>query len=124
MTNIDYEIFNQCYKYSNLDIVDFRVSKVGYLSDTFVRYVLELYNNKTQYKGLDEFTATYSQSKQYINSMYGMMVTRTLTDDVMFDADSSEWDKELLNNATYLEKVSHERKSYLKCLVRSSSAHG
>ena len=114
MTNIDYEIFTQCYKYSNLDIVDFRVSKVGYLSDTFVKYVLELYNNKTQYKGLDEFTATYSQSKQYINSMYGMMVTRTLTDDIRFDADSSEWDKEFLNNATYLDKVSHERKKLSK----------
>ena len=86
MTNVDYEIFEECYSFSSIDIVDFRVSKVGYLSDTFVKYVLELYNNKTQYKGIDEYAATYSQSKQYVNSMYGMMVTRMLTDDIIFNS--------------------------------------
>ena len=114
MTNVDYEIFKECYSFSCIDIVDFRVSKVGYLSDTFVKYVLELYNNKTQYKGMDEYIATYSQSKQYVNSMYGMMVTRMLTDDINFNSDISEWGKTLLNNSLYLEKVAHEKKKVSK----------
>lgn len=114
MTNVDYEIFKECYSFSCIDIVDFRVSKVGYLSDTFVKYVLELYNNKTQYKGIDEYVATYSQSKQYVNSMYGMMVTRMLTDDINFNSDISEWEKTLLNNTLYLEKVAHEKKKVSK----------
>lgn len=114
MTNVDYDIFKQCYTCDTIDIIDFRVSKVGYLSDTFVKYVLELYNNKTQYKGLDEYIATYSQSKQYINSMFGMMVTRIFTDDITFNADCHKWEKELLNNASYLDKISHERKKISK----------
>lgn len=112
MTNVDYEIFLQCYRMDDIKILDFRVSLAGYLSDTFVKYVLELYSNKTQFKGLDEYQATYAQSKQYINSMYGMMVTKTITDTVEFD--NGEWVKTPLTNATFIDKISREKKKLSK----------
>lgn len=112
MTNVDYEIFLQCYRMDDMHILDFRVSLAGYLSDTFVKYVLELYSNKTQFKGLDEYQATYAQSKQYINSMYGMMVTKTITDTVDFE--NGEWVKTPLTNATFIDKISREKKKLSK----------
>lgn len=112
MTNVDYEIFQQCYRMDDMQILDFRVSLAGYLSDTFVRYVLELYSNKTQFKGLDEYLATYAQSKQYINSMYGMMVTKTITDTIDFV--NGEWIKTPLTNATFIDKISREKKKLSK----------
>lgn len=112
MTNVDYDIFLQCYRMDDIKILDFRVSLAGYLSDTFVKYVLELYSNKTQFKGLDEYHATYAQSKQYINSMYGMMVTKTITDTVEFE--NGEWIKTPLTNATFIDKISREKKKLSK----------
>lgn len=112
MTNVDYEIFLKCYRMDDFKILDFRVSLAGYLSDTFVKYVLELYSNKTQFKGLDEYQATYAQSKQYINSMYGMMVTKTITDTVEFE--NGEWLKTPLTNATFIDKISREKKKLSK----------
>lgn len=112
LTNVDYEVFLQCYRMDDIQILDFRVSLAGYLSDTFVKYVLELYSNKTQFKGLDEYQATYAQSKQYINSMYGMMVTKTITDTVEFE--NGEWLKTPLTNATFIDKISREKKKLSK----------
>lgn len=112
MTNVDYEILQQCYRMDDMQILDFRVSLAGYLSDTFVKYVLELYSNKTQFKGMDEYQATYAQSKQYINSMYGMMVTKTITDTVDFE--KGEWVKTPLTNATFIDKISREKKKLSK----------
>lgn len=112
MTNVDYGVFQQCYRMDNIKILDFRVSLAGYLSDTFVKYLLELYSNKTQFKGLDEYQATYAQSKQYINSMYGMMVTKTITDTVDFE--NGEWVKTPLTNATFIDKISREKKKLSK----------
>lgn len=91
LTNIDYEIFQLCYDFDNLNIIDFRISSNDYLSPTFVKYILELYGNKTTLKGIKEKEPLYMKSKQYINSMYGMMVTKNITDTIEFEEDG--WKK-------------------------------
>lgn len=91
LTNIDYEIFQLCYDFDNLNIIDFRISSNDYLSPTFVKYILELYGNKTTLKGIKEKEPLYMKSKQYINSMYGMMVTKNITDTIEFEED--RWKK-------------------------------
>ena len=64
MTNIDFEMFKKCYKFDELNILDFRVSINGYLSNTFVKYILELFGNKTQLKNIPEHEPLYMKSKQ------------------------------------------------------------
>ena len=49
---ITFEMFKKCYKFDELNILDFRVSINDYLSDTFVKYILELFGNKTQLKNI------------------------------------------------------------------------
>lgn len=112
LTNIDYEMFQLCYDFDNLNIIGFRVSSNGYLSSTFVKYILELYGNKTTLKGIKEKEPLYMKSKQYINSMYGMMVTKNITDTIEFEED--RWKKELLNEKNFYTKIESEKKKLSK----------
>lgn len=112
LTNIDYEMFQLCYDFENLNIIDFRVSSNDYLSPTFVKYILELYGNKTTLKGIKEQEPLYLKSKQYINSMYGMMVTKNITDTIEFEED--RWKKELLNENSFYTKIASEKKKLSK----------
>ena len=108
MTNVDFEIFNQCYKYDDLIINDFRVSINGYLSGTFVKYILELYKDKTELKGIEEFSEKYAISKQFINSMYGMMVTKNIIGEITYS--DSGWGIAELNEDIYQHKIAIDRK--------------
>lgn len=112
LTNIDYEMFQLCYDFDNLNIIDFRVSNNEYLSPTFVKYILELYGNKTTLKGIEEQEPLYMKSKQYVNSMYGMMVTKNITDTIEFEED--RWKKEILNENSFYTKISSEKKKLSK----------
>lgn len=112
MTNIDYEMFQLCYDFDNLNIIDFRVSNNDYLSPTFVKYILELYGNKTTLKGIKEKEPLYIKSKQYINSMYGMMVTKNITDTIEFE--EYRWKKELLDEKNFYTKIASEKKKLSK----------
>ena len=111
MINTDFEIFNQCYDYDNLKILDFRISMNKYLSDTFVKYVLKLYNDKTQLKGIEEYAEKYAISKQYINSLFGMMVTKNITDEINF---TDNWGKVKLNEEIFQKKIAREKKQLSK----------
>lgn len=112
LTNVDYEIFQLCYDFDNLNIIDFRISSNDYLSPIFVKYILELYGNKTILKGIKEKEPLYMKSKQYINSMYGMMVTKNITDTIEFEED--RWKKELLNEKNFYTKIASEKKKLSK----------
>lgn len=112
LTNIDFEMFQLCYDFDNLNIIDFRISSNDYLSSTFVKYILELYGNKTTLKGIKEKEPLYMKSKQYINSMYGMMVTKNITDTIEFEED--RWKKELLNEKNFYTKIASEKKKLSK----------
>ena len=112
LTNIDYEMFQLCYDFDNLNIIDFRISSNDYLSSTFVKYILELYGNKTTLKGIKEKEPLYMKSKQYINSMYGMMVTKNITDTIEYEED--RWKKELLNEKNFYTKIASEKKKLSK----------
>lgn len=112
LTNVDYEMFQLCYDFDNLNILGFRVSSNDYLSPTFVKYILELYGNKTTLKGIKEKEPLYMKSKQYINSMYGMMVTKNITDTIEFEED--RWKKELLDEKNFYTKIASEKKKLSK----------
>ena len=112
LTNVDYEMFQLCYDFDNLNIIDFRISSNDYLSPTFVKYILELYGNKTTLKGIKEKEPLYMKSKQYINSMYGMMVTKNITDTIEFEED--RWKKELLSEKNFYTKIASEKKKLSK----------
>lgn len=112
LTNIDYEIFNKCYKCENIVIHFLKYSYTNYLPNEFRRYVLELYGNKTRLKGVKGEEELYMQSKQYVNSLFGMMVTKEISDDIIFDGE--EWEKDKLTVDKFIEKIGIKKKSLSK----------
>ncbi len=106
-TNVDFEMLLDFYEYDSYEILDFRISKNGYLNGDLRRYILELYGNKTTLKGIPEHDPLYKKSKQYINSLYGMSVTRDFTDDVVF---TNNWDVLPTTEESYAEKYAKKQR--------------
>lgn len=74
-TNIDLDIIEKAYDIKEIRYNKILASKNEYLDSGFMRYILELYGNKTVLKGNIEYEDLYMQSKQFINALYGMKVT-------------------------------------------------
>lgn len=91
-TDIDFKDFCEYYEYYNMRIIDFYYSDYQYLPTPFVEYILELFKNKTELKGLkdDLSQALYLKSKQSINGLYGMCVTNIVNDLIEFLPDTLE----------------------------------
>lgn len=112
LTNLDYEIFLKTYTFSKIDIISLKVSGTRYLPDEFRKYVIELFNNKTTLKDVLNMEDLYMESKQYINSLFGMMVTKEFSDDIIFEDD--EWSKDILTVEKFLEKLEIKQRSLSK----------
>ena len=93
LTEQDYLTITENYIYEQIEIKRAYRAKKNYLPESFLNYLLELYHNKTALKGIPEKEALYLQSKQYINSMFGMMVTAIIQSNVEFDGESWYIDK-------------------------------
>ena len=59
-----------------------------YLPKIFIDFILDLYRDKTELKGVDP--ERYAIAKQYINSMFGMCVTAIIQADVEFKQDDPD----------------------------------
>lgn len=94
ITEQDYLTIKDCYTWKDLEVVEVYKSYKDYLPKPFTEYILELYANKTNYKDVAGMEDIYLQSKQYINSMFGMCVTAIVQSNVNFDGE--EWSIEKL----------------------------
>ena len=84
MTEQDYITIRNNYKWKKVNVVRVWRCKKEYLPKPFLEYILELYENKTSLKDVAGQEDLYLQSKQYINSLYGMMVTALIQSDVVY----------------------------------------
>lgn len=87
-TEQDYLTISETYTWESVEVEKLYKSYKDYLPAPFMDYILELYHNKTNYKGVKGMEEIYMQSKQYINSMFGMCVTAIVQADVDFDGSS------------------------------------
>lgn len=102
LLDIDYEIIKRVYKIEETKILDFYYCRKGYLSNDLRRYIAQLYSHKTTLKGDSERFTLYYKSKEEINGIYGMGVTKDITDEIFYDTD---WGKDNLTIEKYYEKV-------------------
>lgn len=91
LTEQDWLTIRDTYKWETCEVIEKYRAKKEYLPKVFISVnILELYHNKTTLKDVPEMEDLYMQSKQYINSMYGMTVTAIVQPDVKFDG--IEWE--------------------------------
>lgn len=84
LTDIDLKFLINSYN-CEYEIIESWQAVYGYLPDVFVKFIIEKYKNKTEFKGVEGKEKEYALSKSLVNSLYGMTVTKTITDEVLFD---------------------------------------
>ena len=82
MTEQDFITISNNYEWEEIECLACYQSKKDYLPIELTEYILELYANKTELKDVEGMEDLYMQSKQYINSMFGMCVTAIVQADV------------------------------------------
>lgn len=107
VTEQDFITISNNYTWESLEYGKVYRSKKDYLPKLFVEYILELYKNKTTLKDVEGMEDLYMQSKQFINSMYGMSVTAIVQAEVKLVGD--EWVIEPLTADYVNEKLGQLR---------------
>ena len=110
ITDVDLKIITSSYSYSGYKIIECYYSKYDYLPKEFLEFILEKYKNKTKYKNVKGMEVEYSKEKNKFNSLYGMSVTNTIRDDVIFDPELMEWQEVPLTNEEIQDKLFDEEK--------------
>lgn len=79
-------------------------SNKDYLDLKFIDYILDLYEKKTNYKGLTgHYEDIYNSSKRDINSLFGMCCTALCQSDVVYF--NNEWGMKILNREMVDDKL-------------------
>lgn len=110
ITEQDYMTIIENYSYTSIEVLGVWQSHKDYLPKVFIDYILELYENKTRYKDVDGYEDIYLQSKQYINSLFGMSVTNIVQAEVIFNG--SEWITEPLTEDKVNETLNKLKQPY------------
>lgn len=93
MTEIDMEIIFDTYDFdiNKLEVIEVWAAHKDYIPKVFTDYVLDLYHDKTAFKGIEEKADQYVTAKQRINSLAGMCETALLQADVTYDQNKCKW---------------------------------
>ncbi len=115
VTEQDFLTIKESYIWDSMEILKTYKSRKQYLPTPFVAYILELYGNKTSLKGVSDAEQPgapdlYAQSKQYINSLFGMAVTALMQADITFNDGTKEWGVDSLTEEAVNERLSELRR--------------
>ena len=109
LTDIDFYFILDTYN-CNYEILECYYATYNYLPKTFINFVLDKYENKTKYKDDKEHELDYQKEKNKFNSLYGMSVTNTIRDNVIYDNEIKRWCEVELTNKEIEEKLLAEKK--------------
>lgn len=110
ITEQDFLIISRFYTWDDLRIANFRRYKRGYLPTEFVKAIIKLYQDKTRLKGVSGKEFEYMQSKEMLNSCYGMAVTDICRDEIVYDG---EWSSEKQDIQSALDKYNRSFSRFL-----------
>ena len=89
-TEKDYLTIIETYDYKEIESLGTYVCYKRYLPTILVDFILDLYEKKTSLKNVPEREEEYAISKQYVNAIFGMMLTNPAMADVILTEDN-EW---------------------------------
>jgi len=78
MTNLDWDTFKKCYYFDDVECLTLYSADYDYLDKPLIDLILDAYVDKTALKGIKDAKSKYRLQKVFINSVYGMMVTKIL----------------------------------------------
>ena len=89
ITEQDLFTIKEFYKIEKIEYVKIYRYIKNYLPTEFIKAILDLYKIKTELKGVEDRETEYLNSKEMLNSEYGMTVTDILRDTIEYKND--EW---------------------------------
>lgn len=102
ITDIDYLVIKNFYTWNQMRIGKMYCYRKGYLPTEFVSSILGLYEKKTTLKGVEGKEVEYLNSKEMLNSCYGMCVTNPLRDEFLYEG---EWREKKLTHTEMSEML-------------------
>lgn len=87
ITDIDFDMVLLSYNIDKIEYIKIIGSNKKYLDKRILSYILQLYKQKTELKGIDD--ELYMKSKQRINCLFGCACTNVLNQDTYFI--NNEW---------------------------------
>lgn len=111
ITELDYFIIMNYYKWETIEINNMKIMRKGYLPKNFVIAILDLYEQKTTLKGIPNQELVYLLSKERINSMYGMCVTDICKDKIVYS--TTDWTVEKRDFEKAITKENKSMKRFL-----------
>ena len=109
-TDIDMNIIKKNYKIDKIEYIDIYFAHTDFLDIRVLKFILELYGNKTTLKGVTDKIDIYKKSKGYINSLYGMSVTNPLKNSAKFEHGC--WNREMLTMDFVADVLQDAKQSY------------
>lgn len=93
ITELDFDIFRNFYRWDGIKIGKFLTFYKGYLPSSLVKALVSLYKDKTELKGVEGKETEYLLSKGMLNSAYGMAVTDIVREDLEYHQElfADEW---------------------------------
>lgn len=113
ITDVDFGVIEKFYRWESMRLGDMYCYKKEYLPTDFVKSILYLYEKKTKLKGVVGKEVEYLNSKEMLNSCYGMSVTNPLREEFTYNG---EWDTNSLSDqqkAELLDKYNTSRNRFL-----------
>ena len=112
VTEQDYKIIEKTYKWSKMEIRNFKIMYKDYLPEDYIKTVLDLYVSKTTLKDVEGKEVEYQVSKENINSSYGMTVTDPCREEIIYDMEEG-WLKEEPEYEDILKKYNNSTQRFL-----------
>ena len=110
LTNIDLNIILKNYDIDEIIYNSIYECYMEYLDIRVIKFILELYGNKTSLKNVEGKEDIYKKSKAYINSLYGCSVTNPLKNSTIYEG--NVWSKKEFTMDFVKEVLANTKKSY------------
>lgn len=107
LTDIDFRFILKSYS-GTYQILESYSTYYRYLPKQYVNFILDKYERKTKLKNVEGKEIEYALSKNMFNSLYGMTVTNTIRDNVIYD-NINGWSTSPLSNIDILMKLQEEK---------------
>lgn len=112
ITEVDYSIMTKFYKWEKCKIGNFRIYAKAYLPQEFIEVVLEMYQKKTELKGIEGMEIEYLLIKGMLNACYGMTVTDIVRPEIIYE--KGDWqDDEVPDLTEAIKKYNRDSKRFL-----------
>lgn len=112
ITEQDWFTIKEMYDIESYEVVAVFRSRKQYLPKEFIEYILELYEYKTTLKDVEGKEELYMQSKQFLNSLFGMSVTDIILPDISYSM--NDWIKKEVTEEDVQNKLDDLQAHFFK----------